>query len=238
MKTNTNTTRNTRNITTRSVLPCANERQSAELHAPCLFRNAVKGRLAPAMGRRDRDRDNRDRDRDIKRGDIYYANLDHVIGSEQGGNRPVLVVQNDVGNRYSPTIIIVPLTYRLGKNPLPTHVMISNNSSLGSNSLALMEQIRTIDRSRISDYIGRIDSPTQSRIDEALSVSLGFEEKRSVRGELIDLCLCRRCEGDFRNSGYIVVKKGFQEVKGLCDYCKIRMGFDFGVFNGSANPNV
>ena len=100
----------------------------------------------------------------IKRGDIYFARLNPVIGSEQGDLRPVLIVQNDVGNKHSPTVIIVPLTCNLEKKPLPTHVFITQTGDLEYKSLALAEQVRTIDRSRLSRYIGRIDMDEQSAI--------------------------------------------------------------------------
>jgi len=166
----------------------------------------------------------------IKRGDIYYADLNPVIGSEQGDTRPSLVVQNNMGNTYSPTIVIVPLTCNLNKNPLPTHVIIPAVHGLDADSLALVEQIRTVDRSRISDYIGRIGSKTQSEIDLALEVCVGLEKRRSPKGELMTLVLCRRCENDFRDSGYVVVKQGWQEVKESCDFCKVRQGLLFGIF--------
>ena len=90
----------------------------------------------------------------IRRGDIYYAYLNPVVGSEQGSCRPVLVVQNDIGNEHSPTVVIAPLTRNLRKNPLPTHVVIPKSCGLDRDSLVLVEQIRTIDRSRLSNYIG------------------------------------------------------------------------------------
>lgn len=166
----------------------------------------------------------------ISRGDIYYANLNPVIGSEQGEYRPVLVVQNNVGNTHSPTIVIVPITHNLRKNPLPTHVIIPQSCGFDADSLALAEQIRTIDRSRISKYIGRIGADLQAKIDTALSVCVGLEEKRSPKGEMMVLSLCGRCEKDFRDSGYILVKRGWQEAKEQCDFCKTGRGFSFGVF--------
>jgi mRNA interferase MazF len=110
----------------------------------------------------------------IKRGDIYYARLNPVVGSEQGETRPVLVVQNDIGNKHSPTIIVIPLTCKLKKPKLPTHVFIPQGSGPEENSVALAEQIRTIDRSRIDRYIGRINSELQAEIDKALAVGIGI----------------------------------------------------------------
>jgi len=165
-----------------------------------------------------------------KRGDIYYANLNPVIGSEQGENRPVLVVQNNVGNAHSPTTVIVPLTCNINKSSLPTHVIIPKIHGLEADSLALVEQIRTIDNSRIDGYIGRINRSVQSKIDHALEVCVGLKNKRSAKGELMTLVLCRRCENDFRDSGYVVVKQGWQDIKDDCDFCKVRLGLLFGIF--------
>ena len=103
----------------------------------------------------------------VRRGEIYYADLSPVVGSEQGGIRPVVIVQNDMGNRYSPTIIVVPITTRLNKKNLPTHTKI-NNSSLLKESIALMEQIRTIDKSRLISYKGKVDSSTLEKINNGL----------------------------------------------------------------------
>jgi len=112
----------------------------------------------------------------IKRGDMYYADLNPVVGSEQGDNRPVLVVQNDLGNKHSPTIVVVPITCNLSKKPLPTHVIIPRIYGLDADSLALAEQIRTIDRSRIREHIGRISDKTQSKIDSAIAISVGIDK--------------------------------------------------------------
>ena len=109
--------------------------------------------------------------REIKRGDIYKADLSPVVGSEQGGIRPVVIVQNDMGNRNSPTIIVVPITTRLNKKNLPTHTKI-NNSSLLKESIALMEQIRTIDKSRLIEFIGVLNESEMNRITEALRISI------------------------------------------------------------------
>jgi mRNA interferase MazF len=170
----------------------------------------------------------------IKRGDIYYAKLNPVVGSEQGDTRPVLVVQNNKGNKHSPTIVIVPISCNLNKNPLPTHVIIPYLSGLKSDSLALAEQIRTIDRSRIGEYIGRIGDDVQSKIDTALAIGIGIDIRHSPKGEMFVLTLCSRCEGDFRESGYVVVRKGWLSVKEDCDFCKVRQGISFGIFKSES----
>ena len=114
---------------------------------------------------------------EIKRGDIYYADLAPVVGCEQGGIRPVVVIQNNIGNRYSPTVIVAAITSRLGKHRLPTHIMIGNNfPGLHRDSMILMEQVRTIDRSRLLEYIGSLDSAQLMRMNRAIVISLGLKE--------------------------------------------------------------
>ena len=109
----------------------------------------------------------------IKRGDMFYADLSPVIGSEQGGIRPVLVIQNDTGNKYSPTVIVSAITSQLGKNKLPTHIELdSEEFGLKSDSIVLAEQIRTIDKSRLKEKIGHIDDRiVMNQINSALGVS-------------------------------------------------------------------
>lgn len=111
----------------------------------------------------------------IKKGDIYYADLTPVIGSEQGGVRPVLIIQNDVGNRFSPTVIAAAITSRQGKRALPTHIRLKSNlQGLHDNSIVLLEQVRTIDRVRLKEYIGRLNANTMHDIDHAIAVSFGL----------------------------------------------------------------
>lgn len=114
----------------------------------------------------------------IKRGDMYYADLSPVVGSEQGGIRPVLIIQNDTGNKYSPTVIAAAITSQTGKTKLPTHIEINaENVGLKSNSIVLTEQIRTIDKSRLKEKIGHIeDENVMGRINNALGVSFGLGE--------------------------------------------------------------
>ena len=111
----------------------------------------------------------------VKRGEIYYADLSPVVGSEQGGLRPVLIVQNDVGNKFSPTVIAAAITSQRDKSRLPTHIdLVSDNSGLAKNSVILLEQIRTIDKSRLKDRMGHIDSSAMQLVNKALSVSFGL----------------------------------------------------------------
>ena len=112
----------------------------------------------------------------VKRGDMFYADLSPVIGSEQGGIRPVVIIQNDMGNMHSPTVIAAAITSQVGKNKLPTHIEIGpHNSNLKSESLVLTEQIRTIDKSRLKEKIGHIDDEmVMQKINSALGVSFGL----------------------------------------------------------------
>ncbi len=111
----------------------------------------------------------------IKRGELYYADLSPVVGSEQGGIRPVLVVQNDVGNKYSPTVIAAAVTSQINKARLPTHIELSATQfGLSKDSVVLLEQIRTIDKKRLKEKIGSLSSVTMERVNNALAISLGF----------------------------------------------------------------
>ena len=111
----------------------------------------------------------------VRRGDIYYADLSPVVGSEQGGLRPVLIVQNDVGNRHSPTVIAAAITSRMSKNPLPTHIDVhSDVTGLSRDSVILLEQIRTIDKSRLKERMGHLDENTMGQVNDAISISFGL----------------------------------------------------------------
>ena len=112
----------------------------------------------------------------IYKGNIFYADLAPVVGCEQGGIRPVLIIQNNIGNRYSPTVIVAAITSRTGKQYLPTHIGLDEpQNGLRQNSLVLLEQVRTIDRSRLRDYIGTLTNRQLRQVDEALAVSFGLE---------------------------------------------------------------
>ncbi len=113
----------------------------------------------------------------IKRGDIYYADLSPVVGSEQGGLRPVLIVQNDVGNRYSPTVIAAAITSKLSKTKLPTHIDVPGASAgLTKDSVILLEQIRTIDKQRLKEKMGHLDEGTMDSVRRAIEISFGLEK--------------------------------------------------------------
>lgn len=113
----------------------------------------------------------------IKKGDIFYADLSPVIGCEQGGIRPVLIVQNNIGNRYSPTVIVAAITGRQFKHPLPTHVALYHVKGLRYGSIVLLEQIRTIDASRSRDYIGKINRKEMVAVEQSLAISFGMEQR-------------------------------------------------------------
>lgn len=111
----------------------------------------------------------------MKRGDVYFADLSPVVGSEQGGVRPVLIIQNDIGNRFSPTVIVAAITAQIQKAKLPTHVEIdAKKYQFERDSVILLEQIRTIDKQRLTDKITNLDESMMSRVDEALQISLGL----------------------------------------------------------------
>ena len=113
----------------------------------------------------------------IKRGDIFYADLSPVVGSEQGGIRPIVVLQNNVGNKYSPTVIVSAITSQINKAKIPTHVELkANEYSLPKDSVLLLEQIRTIDKKRLKQKVGSLDKNKMKEINRALLISLGFAE--------------------------------------------------------------
>lgn len=113
--------------------------------------------------------------REVKRGEVFYADLSPVVGSEQGGIRPVLIVQNDVGNKFSPTVIAAAITSKQDKNDLPTHIGIrADQCGLTKDSIVLLEQIRTLDKRRLKERTGRISDEDQNKIDHALNISFGL----------------------------------------------------------------
>jgi len=113
----------------------------------------------------------------IKRGDVFFADLRPVIGSEQGGQRPVLIIQNDIGNRYSPTVICAAITAKISKAKLPTHIEISaEDVGLLKDSVVLLEQVRTIDKSRLKQKLGRLNPELMQKVDHAIAISMGIAE--------------------------------------------------------------
>lgn len=117
-------------------------------------------------------------ERTIKRGDIFYADLNPVVGSEQGGTRPVLIISNNIGNRHSPTVIVAAITSRVHtKAKLPTHTAVNDFEGLDKDSIILLEQIRTIDKQRLREYLGTLDRRFIDSADKALAISIGLRKK-------------------------------------------------------------
>lgn len=161
------------------------------------------------------------------RGDMYYADLGRGIGSEQEGYRPVVIIQNNVGNKHSPTVIIASITSkRDAKAKLPTHYLIGAEDGLEMPSLVLLEQLRTIDKRRLSSFIGHLSEKHIQGINHALAVSVGLIE--SIPNKLI-LCLCRTCAENFYGSGAFVLRRvnADQTEQDTCTYCNSRKGFDY-----------
>lgn len=120
-------------------------------------------------------------DTNVKRGDIFYADLSPVVGSEQGGTRPVLIVQNDTGNRHSPTVIAAAITSQLGKAKLPTHIALAaQGSGLPRDSVILLEQIRTLDKKRLRERMGHVEEHVMNKVDTAIAVSFGLPHDQLV----------------------------------------------------------
>lgn len=111
----------------------------------------------------------------IKRGQIYYADLSPIKGSEQGGHRPVLIVQNDIGNRYAPTVIVAVITSRHTKAKLPTHIWLNDECGLPKESMVECEQVRTLDKSRLKDFMGAVSNEVMAEIDKGLKISFGLK---------------------------------------------------------------
>ena len=158
------------------------------------------------------------------RGDLYYADLGHGIGSEQKGTRPVVIIQNNVGNKYSPTVIIAAITSKANiKAKLPTHYYLDAGNGLTQPSLVLLEQIRTVDKQRLSSYIGRLDKKHIQGINHALAVSIGLIEPVPPK---LTLCLCGACADAFRGTGAFALRDAAPEQaeKEVCAYCKERAG--------------
>ena len=164
-------------------------------------------------------------EREIKRGDIYHADLNPIFGSEQGGYRPVLIIQNNIGNKYSPTVIVAAITSQL-KTKLPTHVPLQGIDGVEKHSVVLLEQVRTIDTRRLDDYVGTLDRETMKRIDKALRSSTGVPK---VEEKPLELCLCAVCANIFYDSPEHFIKRAdkHQEKKEMCMFCKSRRGYDY-----------
>jgi len=136
----------------------------------------------------------------ILRGDLYYADLNPVVGSEQGGIRPVLIIQNNTGNKHSPTVIIAAITSKGTKATLPTHCLLSEHAGLDRDSVVLLEQVRTIDKRRLKDHVGTLGSDDMKKVNKALSISVGLDNFAQFTNK--NACTKMKgqnCGGDFAN---------------------------------------
>lgn len=162
------------------------------------------------------------REKKIRRGDIYHADLNPVFGCEQGGYRPVLIIQNNRGNQYSPTVIVAAITSR-PKHKLPIHVALKEIDGLEKDSVALLEQIRTLDKNRLGDYVGTLDRQQMKKIDKALCSSTGIRKSDKP----ILMSLCPLCAKPFYESENYYIKRAEQKEKEICMFCNIRKGQEY-----------
>lgn len=159
----------------------------------------------------------------IRRGDIFLADLPKGMGSEQTGVRPVAIIQNDIGNRYSPVVIVAAITGQ-NKRSLPTHILLVEEEGLEKPSLLMLESIATIDKQRLIKRLGRLKSDTLLKVDHAAEISLGLTKKCPI-----ELTLCRRCRNQFElNPAYRIWWSDFkQEEMEKCSYCQVGLGYDY-----------
>lgn len=167
----------------------------------------------------------------IRRGEMYYADLSPTVGCEQGGCRPVLVIQNNKGNRHSPTVVVAAVTGNPQKAKLPTHYMLPASCGLSIPSVVLLEQVRTIDKSRFQAYIGTLSRDTMKGIDHAITVSMGVGHAKPAkkRNDTMLLTLCGGCATQFYNSPEHTVRRANpkQDYKEPCVWCSDRFGWDY-----------
>ena len=165
-------------------------------------------------------------ERTYSRGDLYYADLGKGVGSEQQDRRPVVIIQNNIGNKHSPTVIVASITSKIGaKAKLPTHYYIGTDCGLELPSVILLEQLRTIDKRRMDGYIGRLSQKHIDGINHALAISLDLVNKLN---DALIMSLCPVCEQHFRNTGsyHVYHLNPEQTVKDTCTYCNKRRVFD------------
>ena len=164
-------------------------------------------------------------ERKIRRGDIYHADLNPVFGSEQGGYRPVLVIQNNRGNQYSPTVIVAAITSK-PKSKMPTHVPVpADMQGLEKDSVVLLEQLRTLDKKRLVDYVGTLDRQQMLKVDKALCSSTGMKK----HDKPVLMCLCPICAKPFYDSKEHFIQRADknQNLKDTCMFCNSRQGYDY-----------
>ena len=163
------------------------------------------------------------------RGELYYADLGTGIGSEQNGYRPVVIIQNDVGNRHSPTTIVAAISAQIKtKANLPTHYHLKQRSGLVQPSIVMLEQIRTVDKTRLVQYIGKLPDGEIKGLNHALAISTGLIPTTSGK---LTLCLCSTCAENFYGSGAYYLRRvnPIEVEKELCTYCAQRSGFTYEV---------
>ena len=161
------------------------------------------------------------------RGELYYADLGKGIGSEQEGYRPVVIIQNNMGNKYSPTVIVAPVTTNHeAKAKLPTHCYIGTESGLDASSVILLEQLRTIDKQRLGHFVGKLNQKHLQQLNHALAISIHLTDTRINR---ISICLCCICAKNFSSIGAFSLqqKSHSQMMKKLCSACKQSPGVDY-----------
>lgn len=174
-------------------------------------------------------------EREIRRGDIYRADLNPIVGSEQGGYRPVLVIQNNRGNKYSPTVVVAAITSR-PKHKMPTHVPLKGIEGLEKDSVVLLEQLRTVDKKRLDDYVGALDRQQMLKVEKALCSSTGMRKLDKP----ILMCLCPVCAKPFYESREHFIQRADknQKLKETCMFCNVRQGYDYSIrkkYNGGNN---
>ena len=159
----------------------------------------------------------------IRRGDIFIANLDPVEGSEQGGTRPILTIQNNTGNRFSDTVIVAIITSK-HKGNLPTHVELGPRFGLTDDSVLAAEQIRSIAKSRLMSYVGHVDRITMYKVNRALKISMGL-----LRNEPYIATLCQSCASAFYHSSFHVIRRAdrYQTAMTRCGFCHAKPGLDY-----------
>lgn len=171
----------------------------------------------------------------ICRGDIYYAKLNPVKGSEQGGLRPVLVIQNDKGNKHCPTVIAAPITSKGKKYYLPTHVVLPDRLELPHRSMVMLEQIRVLDKQRLREFVDHMEESEMREVDRAICASLALPEERKKKAEPegTRLCLCPNCANQFYSSPDHVIRRAErkQAENSICEYCEFAPGLDFIIIN-------
>lgn len=170
------------------------------------------------------------------RGDMYYTALGEGIGSEQQGYRPTVIIQNDVGNNHSPTVVVSAVTGKPKGEKLPTHLSIGAVCGLKEPSVVLLEQLRTVDKSRLIRYIGHLDDDNMRNIDRLCEISLGLKCKTP---DILTMCLCYTCAEYFRNTGAHRVYRldPEQTVRDTCTYCNYRSGFDYIIIEKKPKQN-